>query len=192
MGRVILALFVAVVAACDPPSLPPTGESYVIAFEEDTPGAPTAWRAEHRRTLSVLTAILGRTGASFRFGTSREADVVLRTFDSGARCTHGGGYYEIGSSDVFIDYACADGEEGLVWITAHECGHWLEYRRNGVVHHLCLHPGDATDCYPGVNGEGVMNPWTPDALDDDGNPLGRPPPVFTENDLIVLAPASAR
>jgi len=180
------ALLSGPITACDPPTLPPTGRTYVLAFEPDTAGAPTAWRAEHRRALAALTTILAPTGDTWTFGESVSADLTLRTFDSGAGCPHGGGFYSPGESRVFVDYACAHDDAQLQTIVTHEVLHWLEYQRHGTVHHLCRAQGDAPDCYPGITGEGVLNPWLRSELDPDGEPVGPTAPVLTAGDLRVI------
>jgi hypothetical protein len=184
MGRLILVLFALLLAACEPPALPATGERYVIAFEDDVPGAPTAWRPEHRRALSALTTILAPTGATFRFGTTSEAHLILRTFDSGARCEHGGGYYEVGTNEVFIDYACAHGDPQLLTVCGHEVLHWYEWKHTHArPHHICLAPRDESDCWTGEYGESVLNPWLGSEFDPEGNPLG--PRSFELNEITL-------
>lgn len=175
------------VAACDPPTAPPTGQTYVVAFEADTPGAPTAWRTEHRRALAALATILAPTGDTWAFGETG-AHLTLRTFDSGPGCPHGGGAYEPGAAYVWVDYACAHDDAQLRVIAAHEALHWLEHRRHRTVHHLCAREGDAPDCFPGVSGEGVLNPWLPGEYDPSGDPLGPVVPALTAGDLRVIGP----
>lgn len=178
-------LLAAMVAACLPPADPPTGVVIGLVFEPDTVGRPTAWRPEHRRALRDLPAVLAATGDTWTFG---EAGVrlTLRTFDSGARCEHGGGGYEPGATYVWIDYACAHDDAQLQTIVTHEVLHWLEYQRHGTVHHLCRAQGDAPDCYPGVTGEGVLNPWLRSEFDHEGDPIGPTAPVLNAGDLRVI------
>lgn len=192
--RLALLLFVALVAACIPDEpLPPTGRVIVYALEADTPGAVTAWRADHRAALARLPALLAATGDTWmEVGPSSPLAVLtLRTFDSGARCPHGIGTYEPGTSVVFIDYACTHGDEQLRAVALHEMLHWYsDHSARQNVEHVCRRAGEAAGCWVGGYGLSVMNPSAPPEFDPEGEPVG--PTVAEMNPLTLRWVASLR
>lgn len=190
MDRLIYLLVAAVFAlvACDPlpEPLPATGRVVVYALEADTPGAVTAWRASHRAALSTLPAVLAATGDTWMevAPSSPLVAVTLHTFDSGARCPHGIGTYEPGTSVVFIDYACVRGDEALRAVAVHELLHWYSDhspRRN--VEHVCRYRGEVPGCWAGGYGLSVMNPSAPPEFDPEGEPIG---PTTAEINALTL------
>lgn len=187
-------LFVMTLTGCPPlEPLPPTGRVIMYALEADTPGATTAWRADHRAVLSTLPVVLAATGDTWTevAPSSPLVLVTLRTFDSGARCPHGIGTYEPGTSVVFIDYACAHGDEQLRAVVLHELLHWYSDhspRRN--VEHVCRYRGEVPGCWEGGYGESVMNPSAPPEFDPEGEPVG--PTVARLNVLTLRWIASFR
>ena len=182
------ALCALLLLACEPPTLPPTGHTVILALE-DHPTDGSGWSMEHRRVLSSLPSILAATGDTWRWGTPATATIVLRTWVSPNCAVHGGGYYAHGQRYAYADPACAGGESPLRVICTHETLHAYEWLTHGTVHHVCLRPGDAPDCYAGGYGQGVLNPWLPPDRGADGNPLGPVDPHPTELDLRVVSGA---
>lgn len=176
--RLALLLFVATVAACIPDApLPPTGRVIVYALEADTPGAPTAWRTSHRAVLGQLPAILRLTGDTWMKVEpgSPLVQLTLRTFDSGARCGHGAGYFDPATpGSLWIDYACAHDDEQLLSFALHEMGHWYAHTHAPArwQEHVCRYPREVPECWAGGYGESVMNPTTPPEFDPTGEPVG--------------------
>lgn len=189
MKTIILAIFAAVLLACEPPTLPPTGRTMVLVLE-DNPTDGSGWSQEHRRILARLPSILAATGDTWRFGTdSATATIILRTAISPDCAIEGGGGYIPGQRIAYIDPACAGGESALLVICTHETLHAYEWLYHGTVRHVCLRPGDDERCYTGEYGAGVLNPWLPPERGADGNPLGPIDPHPTELDLRVVSGA---
>lgn len=170
----LLGILLAALACTPPEPLPASGLTYAIAFEPDTPGAPTAWRPEHREALSALPTILAVTGDVWVFTPDpTTAFVVLRTFDAGPACEDGGGFYALGARELFADYACANGSmERLRSIVLHETLHRWEWEITGEVHHICRRPDESDDCWTGGYGESVLNPSLDREFDPEGEPVG--------------------
>ena len=181
-----LALYVFPILACEPPTLPPTGRTMVLALE-DNPTDGSGWSMEHKRILAALPSILRATGDTWRFGTLAEANIVLRTAISPNCAVEGGGGYIPGQRFAYVDPACAGGESPLLTIATHETLHAFEWLQHGTVRHVCLRAGDAPDCYAGGYGQGVLNPWLPPDRGADGNPLGPIDPHPTTLDLRVVS-----
>lgn len=180
----LAALCALVLAGCpDVEPLPPTGRTIVLALEDnpDVARDGSGWNADQRRLLTVkLPMILGRTGTRFVWGASADANIILTTAVSGDCATEGGGAYIPGSRRAYVDPACAFGQVPLVTICLHETMHAYEHIVAGTVAHICLRPGDATNCWLVEYGPSVMNPWLPAAFDENGNPLGPTEPELNE------------
>lgn len=200
--RGLLAALCALVLAGCPGSepLPPTGRTIVIALEADRPGTATGWRPEHRRALKAqLPRVLGATGDTWvvvdEGALTAPAAFTLRTFDSGPRCPHGGGNYDLeGRAQAWIDYACAhsacDPDEPedtcprLVGIATHETLHWYsDHSPAHTVEHICRYSSEEVGCWTGEYGESVMNSVLPPEFDPTGEPLG---PTTPELNALTL------
>jgi hypothetical protein len=184
MVKLLSLLACALLASCtDPPArLPPTGTTIRVALAPDPTGL-TGWREEHHRAFVLALDALTATGDTWVEG--EPADLRVRSFDAGERCTHAGEYAP-GEGSVRVDYACAPGTELLAYAITHEALHWLTWRRARWVGHVCRAPGDAPDCTALVQGDAVLNPVLPRAFDGEGEPLGPPDPHLRPADLELL------
>ena len=180
-----IALACALLCACgDPPRAPATGHTYRVALASD-PAGRTGWRTEHRASLTLALTALAATGDAWVESDEASADLLVRSFDAGARCTHAG-EYTVGERFVRIDYACAPGESLLAYAMTHELLHALTWQRARWTGHVCRHAGDAADCTALVQGDAVLNPVLPRAFDDEGEPLGPPDPALRAADVALL------
>lgn len=183
--RLLVVLFVLLLSACEPPpSLPATGRTIRVALGPD-PSGLTGWRPEHRVAFLRALAALRATGDTWVESSVGDADVVVEPFDAGARCSHAG-EYSPGERRVRIDYACVPGDERLAYALVHELLHYLTWVNARWAGHICVQPGDATDCTALVRGEAVLNPVMPGEFDANGEPLGPPDATLRRADVELL------
>lgn len=183
-----LALYASLASACtDPPAIRRMTVRVAVADSFD---GITGWRPAQRELIAGVLPELDATGNTWVYTSSvDEADVVVRTFDSGPGCRRGAGRYTVGTRYVEIDYACTPSPDTLRYVVAHELLHWLT-DRVGATYHICrTHSEVLTDrtCYPGIIGEAVLNPVVPEANDRTFEELGAiPSPRPTRLDLQLL------
>lgn len=172
MQRILLlALACALLCACAAPQRAPrTGRTYSVAIlrgDDWTDWSPWARLAAERALVP-----LHETGDRWVLARSElDADVLVRTFDSGARRQRdlAAGYYELGTRTLWVDPGALRGDAEVQWVVVHEALHWLLWTRASWAGHVCRRPDEAPDCSALVRGESVLAPSL--ARDDDGAPL---------------------
>lgn len=186
-----LFLFGLLVASCKlkaceitdrPADLSPPGTGVVrrIAFQPPRTTVTnmnewTDWSSAQKTHLrTVLPSLLRSTGDTWVFVDDvRDAQIVLRTFDSRSCSDHGAAVWLPSEpNSVYFDTDCFHGLEQLTYGVMHELGHLLDYQRNrdrlplvAGIRHICRYAGDRTDCHDTLFGTAIMNGTMPAELD---------------------------
>lgn len=158
-----LLLLALLLAACAPPpapALPPTAPVVRVGIADGLDW--TAWRDDQRTAIESYLPTLARVGVRWLRVSVGDADVLVRSWDSGPGCLRGAGRYVVGWRHVEVDAACAGGLDGLRYATGHELLHWLTWRSARWVGHVCKRGDEALDCHPTVRGRSLLNPVLPE------------------------------
>lgn len=156
-------------AACTPPppsAVPGVAPTVRVGIADGLDW--TAWREDQRRAIASYLPTLSRVGVAWTLSREGDADVLVRSWDSGDGCARGAGRYVVGWRHVEIDAACAGGLDGLRYAVGHELLHWLTWRSARWVGHVCKLGTEALDCHREVRGRSLLNP----VLVEDTGTLG--------------------
>jgi len=164
-------LFLSVLAGCTNPSQhdPARDGTVTLAFGPALKdGRP--WTPDEIKALREEIPALNALGPTFIETNEATAQWIVRPFDSGGHCVHGGGNFTPGTRYLECDPACTFGFLALQQCMGHELGHALG------MSHVCHQPGEELDCSPVGYGVAMMNPRLA-----DGERIASPMP--TELDL---------